>query len=289
MQWAKAFLTPYILKSDTKGQRRNKLTAQEKIICTYAVSFRSEWHLWEVWHRWKRISERLSNYSSCLTFLSRSLDDHLREWRHKAKGTGLLVARAVSKPEYIGCLQQLHCGVAMKTCAQLPLFTSHGGAAFEGTGMLEQHRWTGRWWKRWKEEKERKWNQLGKKIICFRMGGTQRNTTLGSKQPKKGKSCIPSRHGLGFFLLVINNQIVMKQRITVRAKPWQESQQSNKTQFLKCRLRCPCGRDVFWWGKMGAVLTLQRHSLSKKAARRQAFASLLLILVLKQEQWEPLG
>lgn len=111
------------------------------------------------------------------------------------------------------------------------------------------------------------------------MGSRQGNTTLGFKYSKKGKSCIPSRF---FFLVVvvIINQIVTEQRIGVKAKPWQESQQSNETQVSEMSL----------WGvppKHGHHTGTRQPRywhFSWKATRKQGLTSLLLILVLKQEE-----
>lgn len=114
------------------------------------------------------------------------------------------------------------------------------------------------------------------------MGGIQRNITLGFKQSKKEKCCFPSRF---FFFLVVINNIVTKQRTSVGAKRWQESQQSNETQLLKCRPVVPHQNTHAPQGQDGHSTDPPETLSSYKAARKQAPTSLLLIWVLSRSPW----
>lgn len=105
------------------------------------------------------------------------------------------------------------------------------------SGTLGQNGGTGRQRERWKEGKKRQQNQLGKKIRLFLNGKQTKKYYIRIQILQEGEK-LHSIKFVFFFVVVvvINNQIVTKQRIGVKAKPWQESQQSNETQVSEMSL-----------------------------------------------------
>lgn len=102
-------------------------------------------------------------------------------------------------------------------------------------GLQGQNGGTERQWMRCKEEKRRQQNQLGKKIKLFLNGKQTKKYYIRVQILQEGEKL----HSIKIFFLVvvvIINQIVTEQRIGVKAKPWQESQQSNETQVSEMSL-----------------------------------------------------
>lgn len=135
----------------------------------------------------------------------------------------------------------------------------------------------------WKDEKERKQDQVRKQINCSWMRVTQTVTTLGSSPRRKNVAF----HQFLFFLLVIINIKVSQSRRPVSEQNLHKKANSpTRLSFWNVVLRYPIKIYMPRRDWMGIVLTLQWHSLFLESRQKTDLHFTLAHLVIKRE---PLG